>query len=374
MQRHQHTMSPFNNNSHPTSSLQTLAVMVLVGLASLTACSEASDDGLSSSGTWVDADTAIPDTAFHETDASTGTPDTAPSDTSTPDTAIPDTSLQDSSSDSATIAEDSASTTEDSASTAEDADTGFEDTRIPQPDDVSPDESDTQEESCGADGDLPTATAEVTGRYHMYRDLGFGRAVDPGRVVVYLPESYDSDGPERYPVLYMHDGQNLFHDREAAFGVSWGVDDTLDALTRAGTIRPWIVVALDNTPARLDAYTPDADPDYGGGQSAVYMDLLVERIKPFIESRYRVLCGASHTALAGSSLGGLVSLDAMVRYPGLFGRVGALSPSLWWNGRSLLTRLAAFTGPLPQRVWLDAGTEEGSPTPTGAHTVSVNAR
>lgn len=215
---------------------------------------------------------------------------------------------------------------------------------------------------------LPELAPRVQGRYHIYEGL-----VDR-RVVVYLPQGYQAEGPRRYPVLYLHDGQNLFHDQEAAFGVAWQVDDVLDALVQRQALEPWIVVALDNTAARISDYTPDPDPEYGGGQGARYQETLIQRVKPWIEHHYAVRCGAPHAALAGSSLGGLISLDTVTRHPGVFGRVGAISPSLWWNRGSALARLESWEGPLPQRLWLDAGSAEGEATPGGASSVSRDAR
>lgn len=221
-------------------------------------------------------------------------------------------------------------------------------------------------------GDIPELEAEVNGRYHTYTIGGDG--VPPRRVVVYLPEVYDPESVDHHPVLYMHDGQNLFHDAEAAFGVSWDVDGVLDALTRQGHTSPWIVVAIDNTNDRIAEYTPDADPDFGGGQGVAYQAFLVERLKPFIEARYNARCEPESNALAGSSLGGLISFDLMMRHPGVFGRIGAVSPSLWWNDRSALERFRRYEGPLPGRLWLDGGSEEGDPTATGVSPMCENAR
>ncbi len=221
---------------------------------------------------------------------------------------------------------------------------------------------------------LQSTQATANGRYEVFQRLPAPDGLPARDVVVFLPEGYDADPTRRYPVLYMHDGQNLFDDRSAAFGTAWEVDETLDTLTDQGHTPPWIVVGLANTPLRIDEYTPDADPEYGGGRGEAYGRFLVEHVKPLIDARYRTRCGRDDTAVAGSSLGGLISLDLYLRYPEVFGRVAALSPSLWWNDRSMLQRLQQATpSPLPSRLWLDAGTAEGSPTPTGTTTVAANA-
>ncbi len=197
---------------------------------------------------------------------------------------------------------------------------------------------------------------EGEGRYRRFRQVS-GANLLPRDVRVYLPPDYEGSGLD-YPVLYMHDGQNLFSDAEAAFGVEWGVDETLDGLAERG-MRPWIVVALDNTPQRLADYSFEADPDYAGGNGEAYADLLVDTVVPLIDAHFRTLCAAEHRALAGSSMGGLISLQIGLRNPEVFGRLGVLSPSLFWNGHSVIDALAQHAGPRPLRLWMDGGTLEG---------------
>src|SRR5438477_979043 len=122
-------------------------------------------------------------------------------------------------------------------------------------------------------------------------------------LVVYLPPDYEESG-RRYPVLYLHDGQNLF-DPETAYvrGMDWKVDETADALIRAGKIEPLIIVGVFNTGEhRIEEYTPTRDRKLGGGHAELYGRMLVEELKPFIEARYRTLRDAHHTGLGGSSL------------------------------------------------------------------------
>src|SRR3954464_10805498 len=128
-------------------------------------------------------------------------------------------------------------------------------------------------------------------------------------LVVYLPPDYEqSDG--RYPVLYLHDGQNLF-DPETAYvkGMDWRVDETADELIREQRVEPLIIVGIYNTGEhRLDEYTPTPDKKLGGGNADLYGRMLVEEIKPFIDGEYRTLTDPNCTGLGGSSLGGLVSV------------------------------------------------------------------
>ena len=173
-------------------------------------------------------------------------------------------------------------------------------------------------------------------------------------VVVYLPPSYDENGAERYPVVYMHDGQNLFDDSKAFGGTSWDVAGALDRGAADASIHDAIVVAIANTAARITEYTPVADPSYGGGGADAYLHLITDTLKPRVDRDYRTLADRDHTAIMGSSLGGLVSVYAGVTRPQVFGLVGALSPSTWWDGTWILSRVAAESTN-PTRVYVDSG-------------------
>ena len=153
-------------------------------------------------------------------------------------------------------------------------------------------------------------------------------------VLVYLPPDYDEKSAARYPVLYLHDGQNVF-DRATSIGEEWQVDETAEALIRAGRIEPVIVVGIYNTGRhRIDEYTPTLREDIGGGGHADdYGRMLVMELKPFIDRTYKTLPGSENTAMGGSSLGGLLTMHLGLRYPTVFGK--------------------------PERIWLDAGTAEG---------------
>jgi len=165
----------------------------------------------------------------------------------------------------------------------------------------------------------------------------------------------------RYPVAYMHDGQNLF-DPDTAFlkGEHWRLGETATALIEQGRIEPLIIVGIHNTgEARLHEYTPTVDATLGGGQADAYGRMLVEELKPFIDRTYRTKPDATHTAVGGSSLGGLLSLYLGLSYPGVFGRLGILSPSVWWDHRAILTTVRRTRPKPPLRLWVDMGTAEG---------------
>lgn len=175
-------------------------------------------------------------------------------------------------------------------------------------------------------------------------------------LILYLPPSYNENLAKRYPVLYMHDGQNLFNAQTAFGGVEWRVDETLNQLIGAGTVRETIVVGLYNTSGRMSEYTPSADPTYGGGNANAYLDFIEDTVKPYIDGNYRTLPSASTTMLMGSSLGGLVSCYGGWTRPATFGGVGCMSSSFWWDGEEFTETVEDFTGPKPPvRVYVDAG-------------------
>ncbi len=184
-------------------------------------------------------------------------------------------------------------------------------------------------------------------------------ALPKGRdVYVYLPPGYEKNRTQEYPVLYMHDGQNLYDPARAFMGQTWNAQETLNALILQRKIRPIIVVGIDNTPDRTSEYTPDADERHQGGKADLYLRMIVADLRPAIESRFRVSKNRAQTAILGSSLGGLVSLYAGIRYPQVFGLVGALSPSIWWNRLSIVEKYRR-SSTLPLGVYLDSGTDGG---------------
>ena len=197
---------------------------------------------------------------------------------------------------------------------------------------------------------------------HLERHAAFrSRFLDRARdVVVYLPPSYAADHARRYPVLYMHDGQNLF-DPETSYvrGQHWRLGEMADMLIAEGRVQPLIIVGVNHTgPGRLHEYTPTKDPRLGGGLGKAYGRLLVEELKPFIDARYRTRPGRDHTGLGGSSLGGLSTMYLGLRHSDVFGLLAVMSPSVWWGRRAIL-RYVAKARPRPDtRIWLDMGTAE----------------
>ena len=179
-------------------------------------------------------------------------------------------------------------------------------------------------------------------------------------VLVWLPPDYERS-PDRYPVLYMHDGQNLF-EPDTAFlkGEHWRLGETAAELIDEGAIAPLIIVGIYNTgDHRKDEYTPTRDVKLGGGHADDYGRMIVEELKPLIDRTYRTRPEPAVTGIAGSSLGGLVSLYLAFTHPQVFQRVAALSPSVWWNYRAILKTVRQARSKPPIRIWVDMGTAEG---------------
>ncbi|WNG13263.1 carbohydrate esterase [Cystobacter fuscus] len=184
-------------------------------------------------------------------------------------------------------------------------------------------------------------------------------------VIVWLPPGYDKEenASRHYPVLYMHDGQNLMDATTAAYGREWNVDETAQQLVEAGEVEPLIIVGVYNAEEeRIAEYTHvPFPPKYSdAGRADAYGRFLVEELKPLIDARYRTRKDAASTGLAGSSLGGLVSLYLGLEYPNTFTRLGVISPSVWWADRDIIQRVEQLNGPLPLRIWEDIGTDEGT--------------
>ncbi len=226
----------------------------------------------------------------------------------------------------------------------------------------------------------PPPQSTVTGdvRYHRkFRSLNLG---NERTLTVWLPPGYEGDPSARYPVLYMHDGQNLFDDA-TSFAGEWHADETAAELIAQKRIVPIIIVGIENAgSARVDEYTPTRKPvrdsdattqamaqpathpvAMEGGNAEAYARFLIEEVKPFIDANYRTMPQREHTAVAGSSLGGLVSLYLGWKHGDVFGKVAAVSPSLWWDKQRMLIAFESDNAWMRrEKIWFDMGTDEGS--------------
>jgi predicted alpha/beta superfamily hydrolase len=187
---------------------------------------------------------------------------------------------------------------------------------------------------------------------------------------LYLPKDYTTS-QKKYPVIYMPDGQNLFDIKTAYLG-EWKIDETLDRLNAQV-----IVVGIDHGgDKRLEELTPFANAKYGGGKGDLYLEFLVNTLKPYIDSHYRTKTNAKNTALFGSSLGGLIAFYASLKYPEIYGKVGCFSPAFWIN-RDPLKALMEQTPTYTSRIYLLCGDQEGDDAmETDMHTIEnwINTR
>jgi predicted alpha/beta superfamily hydrolase len=205
---------------------------------------------------------------------------------------------------------------------------------------------------------LGIEASDQRGRIEVIRDVrGSSQDLPPRDVYVYLPPGYDKESERRYPVLYLHDGQNCWDDPVEPFGHGgWCVNLTADRLIHAGTIRPFIAVGVANTPDRMREYGPG--PNILSDAEHAYIQLLKRDVKPLIDRRYRTLPDAKNTALMGSSLGGNISMQAALLNPATFGQAACLSPAFIFKddqGADYFD-LVRRVGKVPVRVYLDSGT------------------
>lgn len=177
------------------------------------------------------------------------------------------------------------------------------------------------------------------------------------RIWIYLPPDYEQSDKE-YPVLYMHDGQNLF-DRHTSFSGEWEVDETLNDLAQQGMNVP-IVIGIDNGGGhRMDEYSAWLNSQYGGGEGQEYIRFIVETLKPYIDENYRTLTAKNNTGVMGSSLGGFISHYAIFQEAGTFGKAGLFSPSYWYSDSVwAFTEMEANAG--GKKIYQIIGSEEGS--------------
>lgn len=152
------------------------------------------------------------------------------------------------------------------------------------------------------------------------------------KIWIYLPPNYGTS-KHSYPVLYMHDGQNLF-DNATSFSGEWGIDETLNRLYKEQNFE-LIVVGIDNAQdKRIDEYSPWKNSTYGGGDGDAYLKFIIQTLKPFIDQNYRTLRERNNTGIMGSSMGGLISHYGALKYPEVFGKAGVFSPSFWFSPNS----------------------------------------
>ncbi|MBN3490722.1 alpha/beta hydrolase [Acholeplasma equirhinis] len=182
---------------------------------------------------------------------------------------------------------------------------------------------------------------------------------------IFIPDQIE--GP--YQVLYMHDGQNLFNDKDAAYGTSWRIGETLESMIHAAIMKPMMIVGIDNNSDRLIEYSPVdvktiedtlkikfEKPYYGES----YVDFIANELKPFIDQSFNTLKNKENTFIAGSSMGGVISLFAGLKYKNIFGRIGMLSNASWYNQQAYLNLINSIKPSADQRYFITVGSNESS--------------
>lgn len=173
---------------------------------------------------------------------------------------------------------------------------------------------------------------------------------------IYLPQNYYVSS-QNYPVLYMHDAQNLF-DALYSFSGEWGIDESMEDNQNNGGL-PAIIVGIENGQAsRIDEYTPWVNAQYGGGDGEAYVNFLVNTLKPYIDANFRTMPGRTTTGIMGSSLGGLISHYAALERPDVFGKAGVFSPSFWFSD-SAYSHTSSQGHSQAMRIYMIAGDQEG---------------
>ena len=199
----------------------------------------------------------------------------------------------------------------------------------------------------------------VVGNLKVLKNF-YSPQLENGRdLLVYLPPSYETSR-QHYPVLYMHDGQNLF-DNATAYGIEWQIDETLEQLAQEGL--EVIVVGLPNAgEKRAYEYCPYPNVKLGGGGADLYLRFIVETVKPLIDSSFRTLPGKTHTGIMGSSMGGLISIYGFFQHPQVFGFAGVMSPAFWWTEGQIFPFLEV-AAKVNGKIYMDIGGNENPELP-----------
>jgi predicted alpha/beta superfamily hydrolase len=198
------------------------------------------------------------------------------------------------------------------------------------------------------DGKDRPVSGQITGRVDYFRDVA-GKGIKPRDIIVWLPPDYETDSTRRYAVLYMHDGQNIIDPRTSGFGVDWQADETADSLIRSGKIAPFIIVGIYNTADRTAEYSPTR-------KGAAYSDFLIRTLKPMIDKDYRTMPDREHTAVAGSSMGGLISFMLVWEHPEVFSKAICMSPAFKIYRLDYVKPVQKYSGgKKPIRIYIDNG-------------------
>ncbi|RPI70595.1 MAG: alpha/beta hydrolase [Ignavibacteriales bacterium] len=197
-----------------------------------------------------------------------------------------------------------------------------------------------------------TDKIKIVGNVRYHRNF-FSEYLNNNRdIIVWLPPSYKEDAKRHYPVLYMHDGQNIMDPKTSFAGADWRVDETLTRLIKQNQIQEIIVVGIYNTKERLEEYSSSK-------KGIKYIRFIVDELKPFIDSEYRTMPGRENTAILGSSMGGLISFLLVWNHPDVFSKAGCLSSSFYYHEDHAIKIVKNCSGPKKNiKIYIDHG-EDG---------------
>ncbi|MGD0461570.1 MAG: alpha/beta hydrolase-fold protein [Tepidisphaeraceae bacterium] len=213
----------------------------------------------------------------------------------------------------------------------------------------------------------------LTGNFRFHKKFESQLLGNNRTIVVYLPPDYDTATDRHYPVLYMQDGQNLFDTSTAYAGVEWQVDENAQDLIARNKIQPVIIVGIYNTPDRTPEFTPfDKTPNGQDGRGKLYGRFIVEEVKPMIDGAYRTIPDRAHTAIAGSSMGGLITLAIIHDHQDIFGSVALLDPWLRDSQQPLLPTWKDNAWMKDTRFYVDMGTKGGPNYPGNTEVHDAN--
>lgn len=205
----------------------------------------------------------------------------------------------------------------------------------------------------------------LTGNIQRHSDFASRLLGNSRDVLVYLPPGYRRARTRRFPVLYLHDGQNVFDAATAFGGSEWRADETAQRLVQERLIEPVIIVAVANTGEhRIHEYAPtrgrleEGKRKRSKGLLRQYGRFLIDELKPFIDGQYRTLPAPQYTGLGGSSLGGLATMALGLWHPDVFRRLAVMSPSIWWDNEAVLKMVENLDEGARLKIWLDTGTHE----------------
>jgi len=179
-------------------------------------------------------------------------------------------------------------------------------------------------------------SGQITGNVRYHRNFK-GRSVLPRDIIVWLPPSYDSFPDKYYPVVYMHDGQNVIDPLTSSFGVDWQIDEVADSLIRVKSIKDIIIVGIYNTEKRGSEYNTTE-------LGKAYVNFIIEELKPFIDGTYKTLPDYKNTAICGSSSGGLISFIISWENPDVFSNSACFSPAFKISNIDYVTPVAKYIG------------------------------